>query len=130
MPADGISAAGGKLRHVPVSWAALWQAAACQYLSICGTEIKAQGRVENSIRVGSAGRSYFEPRCYEKYVAVSWPQFVPPAQSHVGVKRDDESSDQATAKALRFPARTDCKSADECDPGDNWMEGSAGRARS
>ena len=31
---------------------------------------------------------------------------VPPAQSHVGVKRDDESSDQATAKALRFPACT------------------------
>ena len=65
VPADGTSAAGGKLRHVPVSWAALWQAAACQYLSICGTEIKAQGRVENSIRVGSAGRSYFEPKCYE-----------------------------------------------------------------
>ena len=86
VPADGTSAAGGKLRHVPVSWAALWQAAACQYLSICGTEIKAQGRVENSIRVGSVGRSYFEPR---------WPQFVPPAQSYVGVKRDDESSDQA-----------------------------------
>jgi hypothetical protein len=59
VPADGSSAACGNLRHVPVSWAALWQAAACQYPSICGTEIKAQGRVENSIRVGSAGRSYF-----------------------------------------------------------------------
>ena len=35
------------------------------------------------------------------------------SQSYVGVKRDDESSDQATAKALRFPACTDCKSADE-----------------
>jgi hypothetical protein len=34
-------------------------------VSICGTEIKAQGRVENSIRVGSSGRSYFEPKCYE-----------------------------------------------------------------
>jgi hypothetical protein len=44
---------------------------ACQYHSICGTEIKAQGRVENSIRVGSVGRSYFETR---------WPQFVPPAK--------------------------------------------------
>jgi len=43
-----------------VSWTALWQAAACHYLSICGTEIKAQGRLENSIRVGSAGRSNFE----------------------------------------------------------------------
>jgi hypothetical protein len=71
VPADGSSAAGGKLRHVPVSWAAIWQAAACQYHSICGTEIKAQGRVENSIRVGSVGRSYFETR---------WPQFVPPAK--------------------------------------------------
>jgi hypothetical protein len=71
VPADGSSAAGGKLRHVPVSWAAIWQAAACQYHSICGTEIKAQGRVENSIRVGSVGRSNFETR---------WPQFVPPAK--------------------------------------------------
>ena len=35
------------------------------------TEIKAQGRVENSIRIGSVGRSYFETR---------WPQFVPPAK--------------------------------------------------
>jgi hypothetical protein len=40
---------------------------------------------------------------------------VPPAQSYVGVKRDDESSDQATAKVLPFPARTDCKSTDEYD---------------
>jgi hypothetical protein len=47
---------------------------------------------------------------------------VPPAQSYVGVKRDDESSDQATAKVLPFPARTDCKSADECDPRDNWLK--------
>jgi len=53
-------------------WAALWQAAACHYLSSCGTEIRAQGRLENSIRVGSVGRGYFETR---------WPQFVPPAQS-------------------------------------------------
>jgi hypothetical protein len=100
--ADGISAAGGKLRHVPVSWAALWQAAACQYLSICGTEIRAQGRVENSIRVGSVGRGYFETR---------WPQFVPP-----------ESADQAIAKVLPFPAPTDCKSADECVPRDNCLK--------
>ena len=82
--------------------------------------------MENSIRVGSAGRSYFGPKCYGEYIAVRWPQCVPPAQSYVGVKRDDESSDQATAKVVPFPARTDCKSADECDPGDNWMEGSAG----
>ena len=47
MQADGTSATDGKLRHVPVSWSALWQAAACQYLSICGTEIREQGRVEN-----------------------------------------------------------------------------------
>jgi hypothetical protein len=47
---------------------------------------------------------------------------VPPAQSHVGVKRDDESSDQATAKVVPFPARTDCKSADECDPRDNCLK--------
>ena len=46
------------------------------------------------------------------------------------VKHDDESSDQATAKVSPFPARTDCKSADECDPRDNWFEGSAGHARS
>jgi len=51
------------------SRSALWQAAAFQYFSICGTEIRAQGRVENSIRVGSVGRGYFETR---------WPQFVPP----------------------------------------------------
>jgi hypothetical protein len=31
------------------------------------------------------------------------------------VKRDDESSDQATAKVLPSPARTDCKSTDEYD---------------
>jgi hypothetical protein len=55
---------------------------------------------------------------------------VPPAQSYVGVERDDESSDQATAKVLPFPARTDCKPADECDLRDNWFEGSAGHARS
>jgi hypothetical protein len=50
---------------------------------------------------------------------------VPPAQSHVGVKRYDESSDQATAKVVPFPARTDCKdckSADECDPRDNCLK--------
>jgi hypothetical protein len=85
-------------------------AAACQYLSICGTELKAQGHVENSIRVGSVSRGYFETR---------WPQFVPP-----------ESADQAIAKVLPFPAPTDCKSADECVPRDNWFEGSAGHARS
>jgi hypothetical protein len=85
------------------SWAALWQAPACQYLSICGTELRAQGRVENSIRVGSVGRGYFETR---------WPQFVPP-----------ESADQAIAKVLPFPAPTDCKSAAECVPRDNWFEG-------
>ena len=28
---------------------------------------------------------------------------------------------RATAKALCFRACTDCKSADECDPDDNWM---------
>jgi hypothetical protein len=39
-----------KLRQVPVSWAALRQAAACHYLCIRGTEIKAQGCVENLIR--------------------------------------------------------------------------------
>ena len=54
--------------------------------------------MENSIRVGSAGRNYFGPKCYGEYIAVRWPQCVPPAQSYVGVKRDDESSDQATAK--------------------------------
>jgi hypothetical protein len=70
VPANGISAAGEKLRHVSVSWAARWQAAARQYLFMCGTEIKAQGRLENSIRVGSVDRSYFEAR---------WPQFVPRA---------------------------------------------------
>ena len=72
------------------SRSALWQAAAFQYFSICGTEIRAQG-----------------------------PQFVPP-----------ESADQAIAKVLPFPAPTDCKSADECVPRDNWFEGSAGHARS
>ena len=56
------------------------------------------------------GRGYFETR---------WPQFVPP-----------ESADQAIAKVLPFPAPTDCKSADECVPRDNWFEGSAGHARS
>jgi hypothetical protein len=29
---------------------------------------------------------------------------------------------RATAKSLCFRACTDCKSADECDPDDNWME--------
>jgi hypothetical protein len=29
---------------------------------------------------------------------------------------------RATAKALCFQACTDCKSADECDPDDNWIE--------
>jgi DNA-binding SARP family transcriptional activator len=29
---------------------------------------------------------------------------------------------RATAKALCFRACTDCKSADECDPDDNWIE--------
>jgi hypothetical protein len=100
--ADGISAAGEKLRHVPVSWAALWPAAACQYLSVCGTEIRAQGRVENSIRVGSVGRGYFE---------TLWPQFVPP-----------KSADQAIAKVSPFPAPTDCKSVDECVPRDGLKE--------
>ena len=73
-----------------------------QYLYICGTEIRAQGRVENSIRVGSVGPGYFETR---------WPQFVPP-----------ESADQAIAKVLPFPAPTDCKSADECVPRDNCLK--------
>jgi hypothetical protein len=41
-----------------------------------------------------------------------------------------ESADQAIAKVLPFPAPTDCKSADECVPRDNWFEGSAGHARS
>jgi hypothetical protein len=36
----------------------------------------------------------------------------------------------AIAKVLPFPAPTDCKSADECVPRDNWFEGSAGHARS
>jgi hypothetical protein len=103
-------AAGEKLRHVPVSWAALCPAAARQHLSIYGTEIRAQGRAENSIRVGSVGRGYFETR---------WPQFVPP-----------ESADQAIAKVFAFPAPTDCKSADECVPRDNLFAGSAGQARS
>jgi hypothetical protein len=69
-----------------------------------------KGRLENSIRVGSVGRGYFETR---------WPQFVPP-----------ESADQAIAKVLPFPAPTDCKSADECVPCDNWFGESAGHARS
>ena len=29
---------------------------------------------------------------------------------------------RATAKALCFRACTDCKSADECDPDENWIE--------
>lgn len=29
---------------------------------------------------------------------------------------------RATAQALCFRACTDCKSADECDPDDNWIE--------
>jgi hypothetical protein len=62
-------------------------AAACQYLSICGTETRAQGRGENSIRVESVSRGYFE---------TCWPQFVPA-----------ESADQAIAKVLPFPAPTD-----------------------
>ena len=41
-----------RLREVAVLWAALGQAVACQYLLICGTEIKAQGCVENLIRGG------------------------------------------------------------------------------
>ena len=40
-----------RLRHVFVSWAALKQATACQYLCICGIETKAQGCVENLITV-------------------------------------------------------------------------------
>ena len=51
VPADGTSAAGGKLRHV----------------SICSTEIKAQGRVENSIRVGSAGLVISSPNAMKVY---------------------------------------------------------------
>ena len=39
-----------RLRQIPVSWAALRQATACHYLYTCGTEIKAQGCVENLIR--------------------------------------------------------------------------------
>ena len=62
-------------------------AAACQYLSICGTELKAQGHVENSIRVESVSRGYFE---------TCWPQFVPA-----------ESADQAIARVSPFPAPTD-----------------------
>jgi methylphosphotriester-DNA--protein-cysteine methyltransferase len=29
---------------------------------------------------------------------------------------------RATAKALCFRACTDCKSADECDPDENWIK--------
>ena len=58
--------------------------------------------MENSIRVGSVGRGYFETR---------WPQFVPP-----------ESADQAIAKVSPFPAPTDCKSVDECVPRDGLKE--------
>jgi hypothetical protein len=39
-----------RLRHVAVLWAALGQAAACQCLCTCGTQIKTQGRVDNLIR--------------------------------------------------------------------------------
>ncbi|MGB5184682.1 MAG: hypothetical protein WBO12_21175 [Xanthobacteraceae bacterium] len=38
-----------RLRHVAVLWAALGQAAACQYFRNCGAETKAQGCVENLI---------------------------------------------------------------------------------
>ena len=47
-----------RLRHVAVSWAALRQAVACQYLRICGIEAKAQGCVENLVfdRGGDGGQ--------------------------------------------------------------------------
>jgi hypothetical protein len=78
------------------------------YLWYRNQSTRARGKLNS--RVGSVGRGYFETR---------WPQFVPP-----------ESADQAIAKVLPFPAPTDCKSADECVPRDNWFEGSAGHARS
>jgi hypothetical protein len=45
MPADRISAAGGRT-ETSVGRRFVGKAVACQYLFICGTEIKAQGRVE------------------------------------------------------------------------------------
>ena len=62
-----------RLRHVAVSWAALGQAAACQYLCICGTEIKAQGRVDNLIRgkrICHAWVSIRQLRCWLSFVAL------------------------------------------------------------
>ena len=40
-------------RHVAISWAALRQASACQYLRNCATEIKAQGCVEDLVCGGT-----------------------------------------------------------------------------
>jgi len=33
-----------------------------------------------------------------------------------------KAENRTTAKALCFQACTDCKSADECDPDENWMK--------
>jgi hypothetical protein len=69
-----------------VSWTALWQAAACHCLSICGTEIKAQGRLETQfalevpvvvISSSNAMKVYRSPLAAVRAV-----------QSYVGVKRD------------------------------------------
>jgi hypothetical protein len=112
VPADGTSAAGGKLRHVPVSWAALGQAAACQYLPICGTEIKAQGRVKTQFALEVPVVVISSPNAMKVYRSPL--AAVRAARAKLcEVKHDDESSDQATAKVLPFPARTDCKSTDE-----------------
>jgi len=45
--ASGLPVGKRRFRHIAVSWAALGQATACQYLCICGGETKAQGCVES-----------------------------------------------------------------------------------
>jgi hypothetical protein len=88
----------------------------------------------SALPVGNFGTFPFRGQLSGKPLPASTFLVVVPKSEHKGAWKTQfalevsvvvispESADQAIAKVLPFPAPTDCKSADECVPGDNCLK--------
>jgi hypothetical protein len=106
VPADGTSAAVGNFGTFPFPGQLSGKplpATTCVNV-VPKSEHKGAWKTQFALEVAVAVIS--SPNAYESISQSAGRSACRPPQSHVGVKRDDESSDQATAKALRFPACT------------------------